>query len=162
MYLLTHLFSIFKNVPDEIRLSAFLLLFGGYEPICTAFGATLGHYLTRIRVRKLSDTSQRINILQSFIRYPIKVALGMYAYLSISRNPQRRAIHDLARGSVMIKCKLSIERVFNHKFIYNYNLYYHVQKTLYFLTLISLNTCQSTTSNHSHGTVDSLIKGFKR
>ncbi len=30
------------------------------------------------------------------------------------------------------------------------------KKTLYVLTLISLNACQSTTSNQSHGTVDSL------
>jgi len=103
MYLFTHLFAFFENVPDEVRLGAFLFLFVGYEPICTALGATLGHYLSRIRVRKFSDTSQRINFLQSCIRYPIKVALGMYAYLSISRNPQRRAIHDLAAGSVMIK-----------------------------------------------------------
>lgn len=32
MYLFTHLFTFFDNVPDEVRLSTFLLLFGGYAP----------------------------------------------------------------------------------------------------------------------------------
>ena len=37
------------------------------------------------------------------IRYPVKLLLGWISFLTINSNPKRRAIHDLASGSVMIK-----------------------------------------------------------
>jgi hypothetical protein len=67
------------------------------------FGCTIGNYIKGIRVRKNEDISQKINIGQAILRYPIKLALGWISFLTINSNLQRRAIHDLASGSVMIK-----------------------------------------------------------
>jgi hypothetical protein len=66
-------------------------------------GFTIGNYLKGIRVRKVSNTSNRINFIQAFFRYVLKISLGWISFLTIHSNNQKRAIHDLAVGSVMIK-----------------------------------------------------------
>jgi uncharacterized RDD family membrane protein YckC len=66
-------------------------------------GCTLGNYIKGIRVRQISDTSKKINLIQALIRYPVKVMLGWFSFLTIGSNSKRRAIHDFAAGSVMIK-----------------------------------------------------------
>ena len=93
----------FENVPDWVRMAMFVVLFVAYEPLCMTLGSTLSNYLKRIRVRKNSDTTKRINIFQAIIRYPVKLLLGWISFLTINSNPKRRAIHDLVSGSVMIK-----------------------------------------------------------
>jgi uncharacterized RDD family membrane protein YckC len=93
----------FEHVPDWVRIAMFVGLFIVYEPLCMTFGCTVGNYIKGIRVRKDSDTSKKINILQAILRYPIKFGLGWLSYLTIGSNSKRRAIHDIAAGSVMIK-----------------------------------------------------------
>jgi uncharacterized RDD family membrane protein YckC len=93
----------YEHVPDWVRIAIFVGLFVVYEPLFITLGCTPGNYFKGIRVRKFSNTDKKINILQAFIRYPIKFVLGWVSFLTISSNPQRRAIHDLAAGSVMIK-----------------------------------------------------------
>ena len=72
LFLFASILDKFDHVPDWVRIALFAGLFLLYEPICMAFGCTIGNYLKRIRVRKFADTSQRINLFQSIIRYPIK------------------------------------------------------------------------------------------
>jgi uncharacterized RDD family membrane protein YckC len=103
MYLFTTILEKFDNVPDWVRIALFVGIFITYEPLCMTFGATLGNYMMGIRARQNSDSTKRINILQAVIRYPVKVFLGWVSFLTIHRNPKRRAIHDLVSGSVMIK-----------------------------------------------------------
>ena len=93
----------FNNVPEWVRILLFAFLFVIYEPLFMTFGCTIGNYIKGIRVRKNEDISQKINIGQAILRYPIKLALGWISFLTINSNLQRRAIHDLASGSVMIK-----------------------------------------------------------
>jgi uncharacterized RDD family membrane protein YckC len=93
----------YEHVPDWVRIAIFVGLFVVYEPLFIALGCTPGNYFKGIRVRKHSDTLKKINILQSVVRYPVKFVLGWVSFLTISSNPQRRAIHDLVAGSVMIK-----------------------------------------------------------
>ena len=92
----------FEHVPDWVR-AALLVPFIVYEPVSMTLGCTLGNYIKGIRVRKVDDTSRKINIFQALVRYPIKFGLGWVSFLTIGSNPKRRAIHDLAAGSVMIK-----------------------------------------------------------
>jgi uncharacterized RDD family membrane protein YckC len=66
-------------------------------------GATLGNYIKGIRVRQNGATGQRINFFQAFIRYVLKMLLGWISFLTIHTNPQKRAIHDIIAGSVMIR-----------------------------------------------------------
>ena len=76
-----------------------------YEPLLVTYAATLGQYVLGIRVRDTRDPQQRINILQSYIRIVLKLSLGWLSLLTINFNPQHRAIHDLAAGSVVVKVK---------------------------------------------------------
>ena len=93
----------YENVPDWVRIAMFVGLFIVYEPLFMTLGCTLGNYVKGIRVRKESDSSKKINILQAVLRYPIKFMLGWLSFLTIGSNPKRRAIHDLVAGRVMIK-----------------------------------------------------------
>jgi RDD family len=103
IYAFSNILDKFDNVPDWVRITIFAGLFIVYEPLCMSIGSTVGNYLKGIRVRKISDTTKRINIFQAIIRYPIKVLLGWVSFLTINSNLKRCAIHDLASGSVMIK-----------------------------------------------------------
>ena len=103
MFVFASILEKFDNVPDWVRMVMFAGLFIAYEPLCMTVGATLGNYLKGIRVRKSSDSTKRINIFQAIVRYPVKVLLGWVSFLTIHSNSKRRAIHDLASGSVMVK-----------------------------------------------------------
>ncbi|NCD68973.1 RDD family protein [Mucilaginibacter agri] len=89
--------------PVWVRPTLFFTLFFIYEPVCICYGCTLGNYIKKIRVRNVDDINEPINLLQSFIRYTLKLALGWFSFLTIHGTPQRRAIHDIASGSLMIK-----------------------------------------------------------
>ncbi|HNP22043.1 MAG TPA: RDD family protein [Panacibacter sp.] len=93
----------YENAPDGLRIAMFIGIFFAYEPVCQVAGCTIGNYLKKIRVKKYKDTSKRLNMIQAMIRYPVKLLLGWISFLTINSNPKRRAIHDLASGSVMIK-----------------------------------------------------------
>jgi uncharacterized RDD family membrane protein YckC len=103
LFVFTGILEKFDNVPDWVRIALFIGLFIAYEPLCMTFGCTLGNYIKGIRVRQYTDTTKRINIIQAILRYPIKLILGWISFLTIGSNPKKRAIHDLASGSVMIK-----------------------------------------------------------
>ena len=102
MIICTSILDRFEHVQDWVTkvMCGVIVL---YEPIFMAMGGTLGNYLKGIRVRKVSDTTKRINIFQSIGRYPVKLFLGWISFLTISGNTKRRAIHDLVSGTVMIK-----------------------------------------------------------
>ncbi len=85
-----------------VRAALFVALWFGYEPGCTAFAATLGQRLMGFRVRRLADPSQRISLPAAWLRYVFKVVLGIVSFLTMGLTQQRRAIHDLASGSVVL------------------------------------------------------------
>lgn len=88
---------------DWLRMALFFGFWAIYEPLCTTLGFTLGNLVKGLRVRRHSDPSKRINILQAFVRYVLKVSLGWVSFLTIHTNPERRAIHDIVAGSVVVK-----------------------------------------------------------
>lgn len=103
MFVLASVLDRYGDVPTWIRIVLFIGLWGMYEPLCTTLGATLGNYIKGIRVRKVGSNSKRVNFLQAVARYLLKLTLGWISFLTIHSNKERRAIHDLAVGSVMIK-----------------------------------------------------------
>lgn len=109
LLLLTLMFVIYAAIGDNEHVSGLvrgLLLYGCcilYEPLCVAYGCTVGHYLMKIRVRKASDESQRISLGHSFLRVIVKSLLGWLSFVVIHFNEHKRAVHDMASGSVMIE-----------------------------------------------------------
>lgn len=92
-----------EETPDEINIILFIVIWALYEPVCTAFGCTAGNLLTGIRVRSHVDVHRRIPFWKAFVRYLLKINLGWLSFVTIHFNSQRRAIHDLGAGSVMIE-----------------------------------------------------------
>jgi uncharacterized RDD family membrane protein YckC len=91
----------YENVPDWTRIILFAAL-AIYEPLFTSLGGTLGNYIKGIRVRRYQSPGRKINFFQAFLRYGIKLSLGWISFLTIHSNKNKRAIHDLASGSIMI------------------------------------------------------------
>jgi uncharacterized RDD family membrane protein YckC len=102
MFVFASLLDRYENVQDWVRIVLFIGLWAAYEPVCTSLGCTLGNLIKGIRVRQHDGVNKRINIFQALLRYILKIALGWISFLTIHSNEQRRAIHDLAAGSVMI------------------------------------------------------------
>lgn len=103
MLLVANIINQLGHVPTGLRIILFVAIIALYEPLCTTFGCTLGNYIKGIRVKKYSNTTKRIHLFQAIIRYVVKILLGWVSFLTMNSNPQRRAIHDLFAGSVMIK-----------------------------------------------------------
>jgi uncharacterized RDD family membrane protein YckC len=103
MFIAGSILEKYEDAPTWIRIVLFFGLWAVYEPVCTSLGFTLGNYAKGIRVRKISNPQKKINIIQAFFRYLVKAGLGWLSFISIHFNPEKRAIHDLAVGSVMIK-----------------------------------------------------------
>ena len=81
------------------------ILFGiyfNYEPVCNVLGCSAGNYVCRLRVRKFGNEKMRINILQAYIRYVVKILLGVISFFTVTSNKHKRAIHDMAAGSVVV------------------------------------------------------------
>lgn len=103
MIIFSNILDGFSYVPDWLRIVLFIFLFIAYEPLCTSYGCTLGNYFKNMRVRKNDDSTKRISFIQAIVRYAIKILLGSISFLTIHSNLKKRAIHDMAAGSVMIK-----------------------------------------------------------
>lgn len=103
MFILAAVLDRYESVPDSLRAGLFIGLWFVYEPLCTSMGATIGNYFKGIRVRRFNKTSKRILFPLAVIRYALKLFLGWVSFLTIHSNKERRAIHDFASGSVMIK-----------------------------------------------------------
>jgi len=96
------LFEMMGQVPDYIRGLIFFIVVILYEPILISFGCTIGQLLMSIRVRNHRKPSRKIWIGNAIIRLFAKVFLGWLSFITISFNAQRRAIHDMVSGSVVI------------------------------------------------------------
>lgn len=105
MFVLSTVLERYDNPPNWIRIALFFGIWFVYEPVCTSLGFTIGNYLKNIRVKRMANTNKKINIIQAIFRYVLKFSLGWISFLTMHFNPQRRAIHDLAAGSVMIRHK---------------------------------------------------------
>ncbi|SFU32684.1 Uncharacterized membrane protein YckC, RDD family [Pustulibacterium marinum] len=102
MYAVTEILESFDEVPNEVRILAFIILFVLYEPFFVSFyGGTIGHSFAKITVRKKKDTDEKISFLSAMIRFLIKMGLGVFSFLILSKkNPQ--AIHDKIVESLVV------------------------------------------------------------
>jgi uncharacterized RDD family membrane protein YckC len=103
MFLFANILDQFNNPPDWVRIVMFVSIWIVYDPLCTSMGCTLGNYIKKLRVRQFENTAKRINFFQAIIRYTVKIFLGWISFLTINSNKEKRAIHDFAAGSVVIR-----------------------------------------------------------
>ena len=103
MFATAKILDQFKEVPNWVKIVLFFGMWGIYEPVCVAYACTIGNYFMNIRVRKFANTFQRINLFEAFVRYIFKTGLGWLSFLTVHTNKERRAIHDMVAGSVMIE-----------------------------------------------------------
>src|SRR5262245_758894 len=73
-----------------------------YEPLLTRYACTLGQVTMRIRVRTI-DGLKRISLDQAFGRMFVKYLLGIISFLTVPARKDRRAIHDLSSGTIVIE-----------------------------------------------------------
>ena len=72
-----------------------------YEPLCTGHFATLGQWVAGVRVRRF-DTGVKIGVLRAYGRILVKAPLGFISFFSLPFTVGRRALHDMATGSIVI------------------------------------------------------------
>lgn len=77
--------------------------FFSYEPIMTANSSTVGQKIMCIQVKNNIMKDKNISLPKGYARFFTKVLLGWISYLTIHSNREKRAIHDIIAGSVMIK-----------------------------------------------------------
>jgi uncharacterized RDD family membrane protein YckC len=79
----------------------FLLLIVAFEPFLTAFACTPGQLLMNLRVRSFK-TLKRPSLLATTLRWIVKMLLGVISIIFIPSQKQRRGLHDLAAGTIVL------------------------------------------------------------
>ena len=84
------------------RVLLVLLVVTSYEPVLTSQLCTVGQQVTGIRVRRHDDHTRRLSLPRAYLRTVVKVLLGVYSFFAMGFNEERRAVHDLAVGSIVL------------------------------------------------------------
>ena len=106
LFIATVIFSLLKTggrTEDWLKGIVFVLVVVIYEPLSMRLGATLGNYITGIRVRRYLDMRKKINFFQAACRYFVKIMFGWLSCFTIGFNSQRRALHDMVGESIVIE-----------------------------------------------------------
>jgi uncharacterized RDD family membrane protein YckC len=91
------------EIPDWIRGLILIFCLYLYEPLfISLFGGTIGHNVLKVNVRKIGSPDKKLNILQASLRFITKYLLGWLSFLTITGNKRKRAIHDMASGSIVL------------------------------------------------------------
>lgn len=91
------------NTPDWVRGAIFIFSVYLYEPFFISFfGGTIGHKFVGIGVKNIKNPNKKINIIRASMRFITKYLLGWLSFLTITANPKKRAIHDLASKSIVL------------------------------------------------------------
>jgi uncharacterized RDD family membrane protein YckC len=87
---------------DALAYSIFAVSLLLYEPLLTTYACTLGQAVMRIRVRTVGNLT-RIGLDQALGRLIVKYLLGIISLLTVPARQDRRAIHDLSSGTIVIE-----------------------------------------------------------
>ena len=96
----------FGDIPNFVKGSIIIFMFYLYDPILTSFtGSTLGHKIMKLKVRRYKNPDKRISLAQALLRFITKGLLGWVSFLTVTSNKRKRAIHDIASGSIIMNVK---------------------------------------------------------
>jgi len=97
------LIDSFGDISDFSKGFILIFMFYLYDPLLTSLtGSTLGHKLMKLKVRRYEQPERKISIWQAFVRFFIKGVLGWISFLTVTGTRHKRAIHDLASGSIIL------------------------------------------------------------
>lgn len=106
MFIISNLFGTSEEESNgALRGILFLGLFVIYDPFCLSFGTTVGNLAAGIRVRQFKNEEKRLSIPNSYVRFVVKLILGIISFFTVTSNKSKRAIHDFASGSIVIYAK---------------------------------------------------------
>ena len=103
------LFEKNADVSGLVRGITIVIVIIFYEPILVTLGCTIGQLFMNIRVRDFRNPEKKLSFYLVIVRFIIKIILGWLSFLTVTFNINRRAIHDLASGSIMIANKLEVK-----------------------------------------------------
>lgn len=81
-----------------------MLLFVVYEPLWNRYATTLGQLIMRFRVRTVNGY-QRVPLWRGFVRVVTKYVLGLLSFIRMPVQKQRRALHDIISGTIVIDAR---------------------------------------------------------
>ncbi|HEY6642130.1 RDD family protein [Povalibacter sp.] len=104
LWCIVYAFSRLPNVSESSTLVYWVLGLSLllYEPLLTTYACTLGQMVMRVRVRT-PDGLRRVRIDQAIGRTVVKYLLGIISFLTVPARKDRRAIHDLASGTIVFE-----------------------------------------------------------
>ena len=105
------LFEKFGDLPGFVRGITLVIVIILYEPILVTLGCTIGQLFMNIRVRDFRNPEKKLSFYLAIFRFIIKIILGWLSFVTVTFNISRRAIHDLASGSIMIANKLEVKKL---------------------------------------------------
>jgi uncharacterized RDD family membrane protein YckC len=82
-------------------ITVFMIVIVLYEPLLTAYACTIGQLVMLIRVRRC-DGQERLGFFRAVFRTLVKYSLGVISFLSMPAHRERRAMHDLAAGTLVL------------------------------------------------------------
>ena len=101
MYLATLLLAYFEDPKASVRIAVLVFIIVLYDPLFTSiWGGTIGHIINGLRVTRLTDPEKNILFPLAVLRFILKTALGWISLLSVTGDDKKRAIHDIAIGSL--------------------------------------------------------------
>ena len=104
MYIISQVFAGFDSIPNFVKIITSVIIFLLYDPLLTSLnGGTIGHSLSKIGVRKDEGLNNPISFPVAIIRFILKVLLGWISLITISGDKKKKAIHDNAAKSVVVK-----------------------------------------------------------
>lgn len=97
------LIDTFGEVHSFVKGFILIFMLYLYDPVLTSLsGSTLGHKAMNLKVRRYGQPERKISLGQAFLRFFVKASLGWISFLTVTGNNRKRAIHDLASGSIML------------------------------------------------------------
>ena len=106
LYLASELFSLFDIVSNSLKIIVTIFIFLLYDPLLVSLkGGTIGHIILKITVKKEDNISENISFFPAIFRFILKALLGWFSLISISGNEKKKAIHDYAVNSIVLKKK---------------------------------------------------------
>ena len=102
LFILSYALQWEHMLVTSIRVLIVIGLFFVYEPFCTSKLCTLGQKIMGVRVRKMSNTAEKISLPSAYLRILVKIALGLVSFITIPFTRGKRGIHDFAVRSVVV------------------------------------------------------------